>query len=98
MARQKYIKVVPEEPLYIDGHLVEYYVRKMTKLDKEQRDYRLRTNRADVRVRIKCITNGKVYNSITQAANELGLDKAGISKCIAGKQHTVKGYKFNKEE
>ena len=98
MAEQKYVKVIPKEPTYIDSHLVEYYVRKMTKFDKEQRDHRLRCNRADVRRRIKCTTTGKVYDSITQAANDLGLDKAGISKCIAGKQHTVKGYQFKKEE
>lgn len=41
-----------------------------------------------------CINNGKVYNSLTLAAIDLGLDKTNISRVANGKQIQAKGFKF----
>jgi len=41
--------------------------------------------------------NGKViktYNSVTEAAHALSVDKTSISKCVRGKTSNCKGYKF----
>lgn len=43
---------------------------------------------------ILCLDNNKVYDSITQAAKELGCDPSHISACCKGKRYRVKGLRF----
>lgn len=41
-------------------------------------------------------SDGKIYNSITEAAKDLNVDGSGISKLLRGKGKTVKGYTFKR--
>ncbi|NCA81086.1 MAG: hypothetical protein EOM76_13090 [Sphingobacteriia bacterium] len=43
---------------------------------------------------IICINTGKVYNSATEAAKELGLFTSNISMICNGKSKSTKGYRF----
>jgi group I intron endonuclease len=45
-------------------------------------------------VRVKCINNGKVYHSITEAAKELGLNNGNICNVINHKYLHTKGFEF----
>lgn len=44
--------------------------------------------------KIKCVENDIIYESISEAARCLNLDKGNISKVIKGKQKNTKGYRF----
>lgn len=43
---------------------------------------------------IKCLENGVVYESITQAAEELGLNRASLVIALARKTNKLRGYHF----
>lgn len=45
---------------------------------------------------IICIETGKIYECMSDADRELEVSMGSVSKCIAGKQKTVKGYHFKK--
>lgn len=45
---------------------------------------------------IICIETGKVYECMSDADRELNVSRGSVSKCIAGKQKTVRGYHFKK--
>lgn len=44
--------------------------------------------------KIKCLTNNKIYNSISDAGRDLNLNIQNISRACYNKGWTVKGYKF----
>lgn len=44
--------------------------------------------------KVYCITTGKVFNSLSEAGDEYGIDKSCISKVCRGKRKTVKGLTF----
>ena len=46
-------------------------------------------------VKIVCENNGKIYDSLSIAANELGLTTSKISSVCKNKRSHTKGYKFN---
>ena len=43
---------------------------------------------------VKCLSNGKVYRSCTEAERQLGCDHRMISECCLGNRKTHKGMKF----
>ena len=43
---------------------------------------------------VLCITTGKVYASVLDAAKALGVDKSCISRAVTGKNHKCKGMEF----
>ncbi len=47
---------------------------------------------------IYCVELDKVYESLTQAAVELGLNTGNISRCCQGKAKTTGGYHFRYKE
>ena len=49
---------------------------------------------ASKRKKVKCLNNGIVYESMTAAANDLGIRQGKISDVIRGVGRSVKGYKF----
>lgn len=44
--------------------------------------------------RVKCLTNGKVYESIHDASKALGIDRHEIRKVCNGKRKSAKGFRF----
>jgi len=48
--------------------------------------------------KVVCLTNNKIYNSIKEAANELGLHSSNIIATCKGKQKYTGGYKFKYNE
>jgi group I intron endonuclease len=48
--------------------------------------------------KVICVDTGVIYNTITDAANELGVTKQAISNAIRGKSKTCKGYKWSYHE
>ena len=44
--------------------------------------------------KVICITNGRIYNSIKEACDELGLHSGGIIANCKGIYKQTKGYKF----
>lgn len=48
------------------------------------------------RVRVKCLNNGKVYNSITEASEDLGIEGKYISRVALGQRNHTFGYKFER--
>ena len=45
-------------------------------------------------IRIRIVETGEVYESLSECARRIGGDKGAISKCLAGKLSTHKGYHF----
>ncbi len=46
------------------------------------------------KVRVKCVNNGKTYNSVTEASEELGLHQPSVSRAAQGTRKQIKGYIF----
>lgn len=40
-------------------------------------------------IKIRCITNGMVYNSAREAAEALGLHRSNITACCTGRRKTL---------
>lgn len=87
----------------------EEYRNKMTgenhwnygKHHSEETKQKMRDNHADLKgskhskaKKIYCIELNKSWDSITECAEELGLNRANIISCCKGRQKTVKGYHF----
>lgn len=51
-------------------------------------------NLKHTRKSIRCINNGRVYNTQAEAARDLGLDQGSVSKHMRGMAHTVQGFMF----
>lgn len=46
------------------------------------------------RVKIKCLNNGKIYNSIKEASEDLGISHQAISRVSLGQRKHTHGYRF----
>lgn len=53
-------------------------------------------NADSLKVKIKCIQNGVIYDSITQCCNELGLSTGNVCEVLGGRRKQTKGYTFKK--
>lgn len=53
-------------------------------------------NNSSQKIKILCINNNKIYNSISEASAELKLFSSNIVDLLRGRRNTVKGYKFIK--
>ena len=56
--------------------------------------YRRGSKRPYQSMPVRVIETGKVYDSITECAADIGCDRSQICKCLAGKYPYVKGYHF----
>ena len=52
---------------------------------------KLKIGRANSKA-VRCVETGRIFNSITEAAKELGIDRAHISDACKGKRSTVGGF------
>jgi len=43
---------------------------------------------------VYCLTNGKLYASMGDAVDELGIDQANLARCLNGTYKATKGYQF----
>ena len=57
------------------------------------RDKRIGINNPRAR-KIKCINTGKIFNTITEAAEFYGMSGSNISECLSGRTKTAGGYKW----
>ena len=48
------------------------------------------------RTRVRILETGRVYRSLIDCERNTGLDRVAISKCLQGKQHSHRGYHFEK--
>ena len=44
--------------------------------------------------KVKCITTGEIFDTITEAGIKYNIYPNGVNRCCKGKQKTAKGYKF----
>ena len=44
--------------------------------------------------KIKCVETGEIYESQVDAANKIGINRAGINRCLKDPNHTYKGFHF----
>lgn len=58
--------------------------------------YKRGTKRARNYTKIRVVETGDIFDSILDCAKVLDCDRSAISKCLAGKLKTVKGYRFEK--
>jgi len=47
------------------------------------------------RKKVWCLSTGKVFNSLTEASEEMKLDKGNLSKACNGKRESVDGFIFS---
>ena len=50
----------------------------------------------DNKIKVICLENNKIFNSIKEAGNYYNIDPSGISKILKGKQKTAGGYTWEK--
>lgn len=93
MGKQNLVHLTPKETMYFEGREVVRITCKMTQTDIIIRKQKLKNNKPNTSKPIKC-SNGKIYKSITKAAEELSVSSSSISKVLKGKQNTTKGYSF----
>jgi len=94
--QQMHVHLKPFEGMMYEGREVVSIVCKANQKDYEERTRRLMKHRKDVRVKVKCLQDGRIYDSVQEAAKEMGLSSGSISKCINGKQMSTHGYTFCK--
>lgn len=63
-----------------------------TKKMYKDNNYNVRCGRA--KIKIKCLNNNVIYNSINEASRDLILDRRGISLVLKGKRKQTGGYSF----
>lgn len=69
------------------------------RLDKLPKGYKKHGgNYGFPRRKIKCVTNGVVYDSLYQAAQVLNLKRCAISHVLSGKYYQTKGFRFESYE
>lgn len=95
------VKLVPKEPMYIEGRLVAYIMCHESREDIEKKKTRMRE--IAVKNRVKVIRESatgdiRYYDSVESAARATGISQSAVSKCINGHQKTAGGYKFKKME
>ena len=73
---------------HIDGNKNHNYVRNLQWLTRGD-NIRKAWNKS-----VKCIETGQIFNSVTIAAEELGLCKGNISNVCNGKRNQTGGYHF----
>lgn len=56
--------------------------------------YKNRENILYKNKKVKCLNNGKIYDSCQQAENELSLVKNTVSRAARGERKSIHGYKF----
>lgn len=44
--------------------------------------------------KVKCLNNGKIYNSASEAARQIGVSPSLIMRCCRGESKTAKGYNW----
>ena len=49
-------------------------------------------------IKVRCIENGKIYNSLNECSRELNIDQSCISQYLKGNLKTCKGYTFERAE
>lgn len=65
----------------------------LNKIHKEVRE-KAQDDICHVKVRVRCLNDGMVYSSLSQAAKETGCSKSHISDVCNGKLKTAKGLRF----
>lgn len=63
-----------------------------TRSETIERAYKRGTKSAPQPTRIRVIETGETFESINECSRQLGCNRSTISKCLAGKLKTVKGY------
>jgi len=92
MARNVWL--LPRETMFVDGmEVIKILCKPTAQMEFIERE-RLRKLGLSKRRPIVCINNGKVYKSMKDAANELGLNPGAISRVCNTKQLNTKGFVF----
>lgn len=71
---------------HIDGNKDHNYVGNLQWMTSEDNVRKAKS------LKVKCIETNQVFDSMTTAAKEMGLQKSGISRVCLGKQKTTGGY------
>ncbi len=45
-------------------------------------------------VKVQCVDTGKVFNTVTEAAQSVGVCRVAVSRCVRGVSNTAGGYKW----
>lgn len=77
---------------------IESYNRNRNKIHKELNKSVEEQKIKVYGINVKTGKHTKIFNSMTEASKEIGIDKTSISRCIKGKQKTCGGYKWFKVE
>jgi hypothetical protein len=97
------VKLIPNEQMQdqlsqvTGGRRVKYIICEPTQMDILKQNGKRKENLKQIKTPVICLNNNIRYESIKSASIDLRLDPKAISKCINGKQETVKGYKFKKD-
>ena len=94
MSKQEFVWLKPKEKMYIEGREVVQIKCIATEMDKLKSKGRLQGKQPDLRRPVYCLNNQITYESITDAANKIGLSPSAISKVCNKKQTTTRGFIF----
>jgi len=102
--KKKQVKILPNSELknhlypMVGNRNVLYIICEPNQMDALKIKGKVTEQAKKRRVEVYCPTTDTTYPSIQQAAIELILDPGAISKCLAGKQESTKGYTFRREK
>lgn len=74
---------------HIDGNKDHNYVGNLQWMSQEDNTRKAQS------LKVRCVEKNQIFDSITIAAKEMGLQKSGISRVCLGKQKTCGGYHFS---
>ena len=91
---ERKVWLIPKNKMFIEGmEVIKIQCKPTGQMEFMERE-RLRKLGESRRRRVKCLTNSKVYPSISKAAEELSLDAGNISKVCNKVRTNTKGYRF----
>ncbi len=98
------VKLKPNEDMQnalselVQGRKILYVACEPSTLDVYNYNIKKAENLGERKIRILCVNNSLIYESIREAATALGLDPGAISRCvnINHKQKSTNGFRFRK--
>ncbi len=90
------VKLIPKEPLIMEGRKVLYVICEASKEDMQIKNDRLKQSSNHGRVMVQCIETKKVFNSMKEASACYLISGSQVSYACKNPHRTAGGYHWKK--
>ncbi len=90
------VKLIPKEPLIMEGRKVIYVICEANKEDLQKRSNRLLNVTTHNRSMVQCVETQKVFDSMKLAGELYGISQSSISRVCDNPNRIAGGYHWRK--